>query len=167
MTQRAGNYGRVLYQMGITGEMLDETKQVLSQNPQLAEVLGSPQIATPIKHRLIQRIFKREMQSFLKVLCDHGSMEIWEDICKAYQEYDREQRHILSVKMVCAAEPTEEQKEEIEDYLKKKYRAEELQIEMKINPELLGGFQLLVGDVEEDWSIRGRLHDLEQRLTWR
>lgn len=167
MTQRAGNYGQILYRMGVTEEVLDETKKILSQNPQLIEILGSPQITASTRHRLIQRIFGREMQSFLKVLCDHGSIELWEDICKAYEAYDRQQRHILSVKMVCAAEPEQNQREKIEDYLRKKYEAKELQMEVEINPELLGGFLLLVGDMEEDWSIRGRLHDLEQRLTWR
>ena len=34
-------------------------------------------------------------------------------------------------------------------------------------PELIGGFVLKVGDIEEDNSIRGRLNRLEKKLTWR
>lgn len=167
MTRRADNYGRVLYQMGITKEVMEETKQILSRNPQLTEVLRNSRIAISVKHRLIQRIFRREMQGFFKVLCDHGSMELWEEICEAYEAWDRKQHRILSVKIVCAVEPTEEQREEMKRYLRKKYGVKELQMEVELQPELLGGFRFLVGDVEEDWSIQGRLHDLEQRLTWR
>ncbi|MFR8426367.1 MAG: F0F1 ATP synthase subunit delta [Roseburia inulinivorans] len=34
-------------------------------------------------------------------------------------------------------------------------------------PELIAGFVLRVGDIEEDFSIRGRLDRLQQKLTWR
>ena len=34
-------------------------------------------------------------------------------------------------------------------------------------PELIGGFVLRVGDIEEDYSMKGRLNRLERRLAWR
>ena len=34
-------------------------------------------------------------------------------------------------------------------------------------PELIGGFVLETGDLVEDYSVRGRIKNLEQKLTWR
>ena len=51
--------------------------------------------------------------------------------------------------------------------LAKKYNKETVELTMVEQTELIGGFVLKVGDIEEDNSIRGRLNRLEKKLTWR
>ena len=63
--------------------------------------------------------------------------------------------------------PTEEQKKGMEAFLCKKYGAKSAKIEVRQDKALLGGFILRVGSDEYDWSMKGRLNRLEQRLTWR
>ena len=48
-----------------------------------------------------------------------------------------------------------------------RYNKETVELTMVEQPELIGGFVLKVGDIEEDNSIRGRLNRLEKKLTWR
>ena len=64
----------------------------------------------------------------------------------------------------CTAPPSEEQKKGMEAFLCGKYGAKKANIEVSQDPALLGGFILRVGSDEYDWSMRGRLNRLEQRL---
>ena len=61
----------------------------------------------------------------------------------------------------------EEEKKGMEAFLCKKYGAKSAKIEVRQDKALLGGFILQVGSDEYDWSMKGRLNRLEQRLTWR
>ena len=56
---------------------------------------------------------------------------------------------------------------QIRNYLAGKYKKTQVALEFEKKPELIAGFVLRVGDIEEDFSIRGRLDRLQQKLTWR
>lgn len=167
MTQTADNYGRVLYRMGISKEVAEETKRLFFLTGALQKMLENPLVSLKEKHRLIERIFPKEVQNFLKVLCKHKHLNLLKDIFQAYEmEYEKEY-HILHVYLFYVTPLTEEQRAGMEEYLKKKYEAEEIVFEERQQADLLGGFVLRIGDIEEDWSMKGRLNRLEQRLIWR
>lgn len=167
MTQTASNYGIVLYEMGVSKDIVDKTRRIFSLTQELHKILLSPLVTSGEKHRLIERIFPKEVQNFLKVLCDYQSVDLLEDIFQAYESYYEIQNQILHANLYYAIPPTDEQKKGIENYLKKKYGAKEVQLELEERAELLGGFILRVRDIEEDWSMEGRLKKLEQSLIWR
>ena len=52
----------------------------------------------------------------------------------------------------------------MEAFLCGKYGAKKANIKVSQDAALLGGFILRVGSDEYDWSMRGRLNRLEQRL---
>ena len=52
-------------------------------------------------------------------------------------------------------------------YLAKKYQKDKVALALEKKPELIGGFVLRVGGIEEDYSMKGRLNRLERRLAWR
>ena len=55
----------------------------------------------------------------------------------------------------------------MEAFLCKKYEASKARIENQTDSTLLGGFVLRTGSDEYDWSLKGRLDRLGQKLTWR
>ena len=61
----------------------------------------------------------------------------------------------------------EEQLAKIKSFLQDKYRTKDLTVSLKEDKNLLGGFVIRIGSDEYDWSIRGRMNRLEQKLTWR
>jgi len=103
----------------------------------------------------------------LKELCDHEHMDVIEDVFAAYQNCYDEKNGILRAKMQCAEVPDETQLAQIRNYLAGKYKKTQVELEFEKKPELIAGFVLRVGDIEEDFSIRGRLDRLQQKLTWR
>lgn len=165
MTQVAINYAKVLYQLGITPEDMKEMRHRYRVTDKLQEVLISPVITKEQKHKLIEKIFDREVQSFLKVLSDYHSMELLPQILEAYKAVYYEENDVLAATLTFVTEPSEVQVVQFKQYLRKRFQAKRVHLSMKQEPMLVGGFILKVGDLELDWSLRGRLRRLEQKLV--
>lgn len=165
MTQVAINYAKVLYQLGITPEDIKEMRHRYHATDMLQEVLVSPVITKEQKHKLIEKIFDREVQSFLKVLSDYHSMELLPQILEAYKAVYYEENEVLAATLTFVTEPSEAQVVQFKQYLRKRFQAKRVHLSMKQEPMLVGGFILKVGDLELDWSLRGRLKRLEQKLV--
>lgn len=167
MTQTANNYGVVLYDLGVDKEIVEETKRIFSLTPELPKVLNSPVVSLKEKHTLIEKVFPEEIRNFLKVLCNYRSVDQIADIFAAYEEYFDEQNDILRATLFYVTAPTEKQLNQMQDYLGKKYGKKNVQINLVEQPDLIGGFMIRVKDQEEDWSMKGRLNRLQQKLIWR
>ena len=156
MTQTANNYGTVLFELGITKEIVEKTKEIFELTSELPRVLNCPDESRKEKHRKIERKNPHNKQ-----------MDVIEDVFAAYQNCYDEKNGILRAKMQCAEVPDETQLAQIRNYLAGKYKKTQVELEFEKKPELIAGFVLRVGDIEEDFSIRGRLDRLQQKLTWR
>ena len=138
-------YAHVLSELGISGAAVEETEEILEQTKELKEILEHPVITKENKHDIIDRIFPEEMKNFPKVVVDNGKVDIVMEIFGA----------------------SEEQKKKMETFICKTFAADGVSWEMKEDPELLGGFILLVDGKEYDYSMAGRLNRLEQTLMRR
>lgn len=63
--------------------------------------------------------------------------------------------------------PEEIQKKRIKKYLKKKYDADSVELILKQDHSLIGGFVIKVQDYVIDNSLKGKLEKMKQDLTWR
>lgn len=138
---------------------------MFAEVPELMLVLNSPVVGEKEKNAVIKQIFSGRLCSFMKVLCGYQSVDQIPDILKAYDAYFDEQSDILRAALYYVTAPDEGQRDGIKEYLGRKYGRREVELEMTKKPELIGGFVLQIGDIEEDYSIRGRLRALQQKLT--
>lgn len=138
-----------------------------AEAPELMHALNSPVVSEKEKHAVIGQIFPGRLCNFMKVLCGYQSVDQIPDILKAYDAYFDEQSDTLRAALYYVTAPDEAQREGLKKYLGRKYGRHRVELEMANAPELIGGFVLRIGDVEEDYSIRGRLLALQQKLTGR
>ncbi|WP_077612744.1 ATP synthase F1 subunit delta [Clostridium sp. Marseille-P2415] len=167
MMQAAINYGQVLYELSIPETVIEEAALALRTVPELKHALKNPVIAKRAKHRIIDRVFPEEIRNFLKVLVDRQDMGLAEEIFEAWRTYACRQQGILEASLYYVTEPEEEQLSEIKNMLCRKYRKKDVRLRLIEDPGLIGGFIIRVGDVETDWSLKGRLRQLEQKIMRR
>ncbi len=167
MTQTAINYARVLYELSIPQEKVEDAQRLLEEEPLVLTALKSPVVTKKEKYRVIDRIFPNELHSFLKVLCSYERAGDLDDIFREYRKYMHQQTKVVDAVIEYVTPPEELQQERIRAFLKKKYHAEQAALNMIKKPELIGGFVLRVNNEEYDWSLKGRLQQLEQKLTRR
>ncbi len=167
MTQAAINYGQVLFELSVSETAIEETDLVLKTVPELKRALNSPVVARSSKHRVIERVFPAEIRTFLKVLVDRRDIDLSDDIFKAWRACVCRQEGILEASLYYVTEPEEEQLQEIKAMLRKKYNKKDVRLCLISDPGLIGGFIIRVGDMETDWSLKGRLKELEQKIMRR
>ena len=66
--------------------------------------------------------------------------------------------------LLYATEPSEEQLMRLTDFLREKLDCSEVELELREDPGLISGFVLRAGSREYDFSARGRLRQLKQKL---
>jgi len=167
MTQIAINYAKVLYELGISKKVIYDVKDILSSTPELKDALASPIVSKQEKHNIIEKVFPKEMHNFFMVLCDYQSMEVIDQIFVAYKNYYNEQNSILEAKLIYVTVPNEEQLNNIKEILMSKHHKNQVELSLVEDPSIIGGFIIEAENCETDWSIRGRLNQLQQRLVRR
>ncbi len=161
------NYGKVLYLLHVQPETVEACQELLALTPFLPRVLSSPAVEEGEKEKVIRRIFPQEMQGFFSVLCRNGHMALLPEIWEAYHRVYCEKEGILEARLLYVHPPKENQVEQIRKYLQKKHHRQDVRLEMVQDASLIGGFRLEALATEADWSIKGRLKQLQERLTRR
>lgn len=167
MTQTVINYARVLYELQISDEIIMEAETYFRNVPELKDALTNPVIPLNEKYAVIEDLFTDQMKNFLKMVCKNGRMRQIREIFEVYETYSKSQRKILQATLIYVTEPTKEQEEKFKVFLKERYRCRDVELKLLEDRELIGGFVLRAGEREFDWSIRGRIKQLEQKLIRR
>ena len=159
MTQRAVNNAMVLYELGITSEELQTAREITEKVPALLNVLRSPLVTSEKKHRL-----PRHLINFYKVMCNDGGIEELADIYAEWQKIWDTSHNRVRVECVFAETPSPEKENEIKAFLSRKYPGKELIYQISINPSLLGGVRIRIGNEEYDWTFAARIRQLKDAV---
>ena len=104
-----------------------------------------------------------KLQELLGTLKTEG-VETLDRLMDAYEERRAERANRQKAVLRYVTPPTAGQLEQIRDFLRKKYNDQELPLELIEDSTLLGGFSITVGSDEYDWSMKGRLTQMKNRL---
>lgn len=167
MTERDMNYGRVLFELGVSKESIDRTKALVSESKELVDALSNPVVKKSEKEAVIDRLFDKEMGGFLKVLCENAYIDHLEEIFEAYEEIVLESKNMIRATLRYVTKPSDAQIEGFKQMICKKYNKVDVLLQLKEDQSLIGGFVLKVEDTEYDKSIKGRIFDLQKTLLWR
>lgn len=163
----ANSYAKALYELQIPKDDINASERILDENPPLCAVLENPVISMEEKERVIDEIFPQSARSFIKVVCRHQSAGYFGEIFKAYKEYYSRKEGVLRAQLRYVSMPDSKQLKGMEEFLRKKHGAQEVEIELLEDKSLIGGFVLTSRGREYDRSIRGRLNDLKRQLNRR
>ena len=150
-------YAKRLRELNIPGDIVGQTGDIFKAVPQVKLDFESPAVALSAKHNVIEKVFPLQIRDFLKVLCDNGDIYLWDDICTAYRELSPEKKGEFVVTLSYVTAPTEEQLQNIRDFVQKKYHRDDMVFETKEDPALGGGFIIRAGNEVYDWSTNGRM----------
>lgn len=158
-------YAKVLADMAISRETIAQTRAILSEVPQTAEVLGNPTVTMEQKSRIIQRVFPEEIRNFLKTLCAYRRTRLLDSIFAVWDRLQDERSGTVKGVLICTTPPGEQRRKGIEDFLCRKYKAKRARLEVRTEEALLGGFILRVGSDEYDRSVKGSMDRLAQKIA--
>jgi F-type H+-transporting ATPase subunit delta len=143
-------------------------EDVLRQLPKLDAVLQSPRVAHEEKVRILDSAFEgrmsKELLNFLKVVSRHGRLESLRAMQRAFQKVYNERAGRVDV-LVRTAEPlTAELHARIADRLRQSLQREPV-LHVEIDPELIGGVVIRIGDTVYDGSVARQLVRLREETA--
>jgi F-type H+-transporting ATPase subunit delta len=152
-------------------EELDSLVQdVLRADPAAEAFLASGAIGRDRKAAVIRTTFGNRASelflNFLLVLNDHERLDVLRPIAAAYRELRDERAGRLFVFVQSALRLPEDQQEQLKRQLRETFRKEPI-LQTQIDPELLGGLVVRVGDWLFDRSVRTELENIRNQIIAR
>ena len=141
---------------------------VLVAAPQLEEFLRSGATRAR-KAEVIRRAFGQAsdlFRNFLLVLIAHRRLDLLRGIREAATELHAEREGRMRVLVTSAVPLRDDQRERLRQQLRAKYRKEPV-LTARVEPDLLGGIVVRVGDWLYDNSVRARLETVRQEIIER
>ena len=166
MTQTVIDYAKEMKRLSVSPEDVKQTVELLEALPQVKVDFENPTVELEKKIHLIEMIFPKQIRDFLELLCDHHDFNLFSEIVEAYHEELRkvENNPNLAVQISYVVPPTDDQLNKMKEFLKEKCHADALDVTLKEDKNLLGGFIIRAGNEEYDWSMRGRLQQIERSM---
>ena len=132
-------------------------------------MLASPAVTRQAKHLVIDKLLTRIggskiLRNFLFVVADHQRTHVLPEMIAAFQEVMRERQGITEAQISSAVALNALQKAEMEFTLER-LTGKRVEAKFSLEPGLLGGAVVRVGDTVYDGSLRSRLNELRTRLA--
>lgn len=175
--QVASRYAKSLIDLAEERNSLEKIKEdiqsfvrIVKENSQLHAVLRNPIVGPDKKFAILNQIFGSSIDpmilSFFKIVVNKGRSEILYATGKELlNEYNR-RKEIYKATVTSAVPLSAENIKEIEQVVKDTTKGEVI-LETKVDPNLIGGFILKVGDKQFDTSISGSLSKLKKEFAQR
>lgn len=171
----ASRYAKSLLDLSIEMNALDKINndmlqiiEVCKESKDLTNLLNNPIVNASKKNDIFDAIFKGKLDElsmkFIHLVTTHSRESILPEIANSYNAMYKEYNHILDVDLVSAQALSDQVKAKILDKLKAKYTGYNIQLNESVNPELIGGFVITVGDKQLDASVANQLTTLKSTL---
>ena len=142
-------------------------RQAITDSKELKSLLVSPIVKSDKKTAILSEIFKGKISElsdkFIALVTSKGRESFLPSIAVAYEEAYRTHKNISTVEVTSAIALSEEQKKKILA-LAAKQGVENAEVVEKVDPSLIGGFVMRMGDRQIDTSISNKINALKQEL---
>jgi len=167
-------YSKALFKSASEKKVLDRVSRdmqmlfnTLTANKNIRLVLKNPVIRSADKLQILSKIFSGRLGSdvmdFLKFLIDKNREDLLEEIAREYILMQDREAGFINLTVTSRNDISAAQKE----VLKKKmesYTGKKVKIAFKLDPKLIGGFVVKIGDTVIDASVKRQLELLRHTL---
>lgn len=170
----ARNYAEALLELAVAegdvdlyAEQLIVVVDLIESEPVFRLFLETPRIDAAAKKRLLREVFEEVVSGrllrFLLIVIDKGRQRLLPQIAGEFTELVNEHFGRLRVEVTMAQAPDAALKAKLKDHLDRRFEREVLP-SYRIDPKLMGGVVIRVGDQIMDGSVKHRLHLLRRKL---
>ncbi len=167
-------YAEALYELAKNDSIVEQVEQELVAINQLVEdeqdlkkVLYHPRITTEEKKELLQVLFQGKIAevtfSFLQLLVERQREQYLSDIVTSYVDKANADRNIATAQIASAVDLSAKEKKELGAMLAK-ITGKKMVTDFSVDPELIGGVVVRIGDRVIDGSIRTRFSAMREYL---
>jgi F-type H+-transporting ATPase subunit delta len=168
-------YGDALFESAQEQNCLDSLyeevlalRKVFEEHGELIALLNHPQVVKEEKLQIISNVFQGkvsdEMMGFLAAVVEKGRQQSIPAIFGYFIELVKEYKKIGTADVTSAVPLTDAQKADVKERLLTTTRYVEFEMNYKVDPSLIGGLIIRIGDRVVDSSIKTQLYELKKQL---
>lgn len=166
-------YAEALFKVASAGDLNQWAAQVdelaaVASDEQLRQFAENPKVADTQVFDLITSVVKVPLseaaKNFLRTLIDNGRLAALPEIAAQFHVLKNARSGVSDAKVYSAFPVDNAQLAQLVSSLEKRF-GRRLQATVEVDPELIGGVRVVVGDEVLDTSVRARLERMKVALT--
>lgn len=168
-------YGDALFEEALEKQNVDSLyeevkalKAIWSENPALSELLDNPKVVKEEKMSIIKNIFtgrvSEDLMGFLAVIVEKGRQKDIPAICQYFINTVKDYKKVGVAEVTSAVELKDEQKTQLVRKLLLTTSYVGFEMNYKVDPSIIGGMVIRIGDRVVDSSIRTQIYELRRSL---
>ena len=154
-------YLKKLVRLDISQTDADGTRKILEECGDVADTLANPLITHDEKRGIITKLFPESIQKFIITLVRNGDVERLAEILEEYDELLLDKHGSIKAVVRYVTPLTESQQADLKKFIIDKFVKDDVALEYRYDPDIIGGFILNAGDVEYDKSYRTALRKMK------
>lgn len=171
----AKRYAKALFEVAETHGMLSDIEddlrsvvQIIGQTEGLSAVIGHPNIDESAKKKLLKEAFDGKVSSYvlhtILLLIDRGRENLFDEVLEYFVVISNEALGQAEATVYTPQTLLSADEQKLAEQFGK-MTGKKLRISSVVNPALIGGLQVRIGDTLYDGSISGKLARLEKSLN--
>lgn len=149
----------------VVAELEDFVSEVVEARPLFADFLAAPQISNETKAALLEKAFQgrmsEELFTFLQVVASKGRLDAVREMAFAARRQLNALRHRVEVHVETASPLDEASLAQLRAGIVDRLKTD-VDLSVSINPDLIGGIVMRIGDTVYDGSLLNRLSRMRQ-----
>jgi len=153
-------------------QAVDQAKAVLTlwtECPAFSAAMASPVLEIDSKKAALEKLFADQLTpsflNLLKLLADRKRIGLLDSVLERMLELYREQRNIALATVTSASSLNEDQQADLLKKIQSIAGTDNLELNLKVDPDLIGGFVVSVGSKIIDASLSGQVRRLGLALA--
>ena len=145
-----------------------EALQEIAKNPQLQQFADNPNVTNSQVFDLIAGVARTELpdmaKNFLRTVIDNGRLSALPEIAEQFQVLKNAQSGSSDAVVYSAFDIDSVALVDLKATLEKRFERK-LNVSVQLQPDLIGGIQVVVGDEVLDSSVKASLEQMKMALT--
>ena len=175
LTPLARPYAKALFastlELDATRETSNDLKLMakISSSPEVKRLIENPTISKKELNKNMNDLFVGSISdpsnTLIKILSENKRLNLIPSISDIYQKLLEKHKQQQSITVFAAKKPSDEAKVNIENKLRSTH-GKESKISFSIDPNMMGGLFIKIGDETLDLSIKGKVKKLVNQLNF-
>lgn len=148
-------------------EMLGFAASV-ADNPQVKAFVQDPKVVSAQLQTTFLKICGDQLneggQNLIKLLVEYGRLSVLPEITAAFEALKAQDEGTLDAEIIAASKPSAAEIKDIVKRLETKF-GKKIEANVSVDPEIIGGIKIIVGDTVIDASVKGQLQNLAYSLS--
>lgn len=143
---------------------LEEALRLITSSDELKETLDNPNYSEEEKQQVIEELFAPSVKSFIFALAKECRCDDLKGIIDEYIVELDKLNNVTHATVTCTTPPTDEQLKGIVNFIKKETNSEDVQVDVKEDKSIVGGFIISVEGKEYDFSLKAKMNAIKEQL---